>query len=256
MVVAWVLVDAPETAAQQERATGSVAGVVVDGEGRLLASAWVAVAGSRRGSLTQEDGQFSIHGLARGPASVEVALIGYRSATVHFVVEGGRTSFVRVALDTQPVQLDPLEGSARGRLSPELRGFYDRRDRGRGHFFTPEEIERIRPRLVTDLLRRVPNLRIEPGTGTQGPAESVRTQRATGIAGGRACSMLYYVNGMPFNIAAGTTINAYIRPNEIAGIEVYMGASQIPPQFHLSQNNARCGLVVIWTHSGERWRME
>jgi hypothetical protein len=252
-VAAALAADAAAVRAQQAQpATGTVTGRVTDADKAVLESAWITVARSRIGTMSGPDGRFELSGIPVGPVVIEVRLIGYHAAYFDITVARGGVHDLRVELAADPVRLDAIEGEARSSLSHEMKGFYDRRERGRGHFFTPDDIERIQPRLVTDVLRRVPNLRIDPGTGPQGGAEVARTQRTTGITGGRACPMLYFVNGMPFNIAAGSTINAYIRPGEIAGMEVYMGASQIPPQFHLSQNNARCGLVVIWTHSGER----
>ena len=41
------------------------------------------------------------------------------------------------------------------------------------------------------------------------------------------------------------SINDYVLPSEIAGIEVYRGAASLPAEF--SGYDARCGAVVIWT---------
>ena len=41
------------------------------------------------------------------------------------------------------------------------------------------------------------------------------------------------------------SINDYVLPIEIAGIEVYRGAASLPAEF--SGSDARCGAIVIWT---------
>jgi len=39
-------------------------------------------------------------------------------------------------------------------------------------------------------------------------------------------------------------------PEDVIAVEVYNGASQIPPEFQSTLLNARCGVVVIWTRVG------
>lgn len=41
------------------------------------------------------------------------------------------------------------------------------------------------------------------------------------------------------------TINDYVLPAEIAGLEVYTGAAALPAEF--AGYDARCGAAVIWT---------
>jgi len=55
------------------------------------------------------------------------------------------------------------------------------------------------------------------------------------------------VNGIPFASAGELAINHYVSPGEVAAVEVYNGASQIPPEYNSSSGNARCGVVLIWT---------
>jgi hypothetical protein len=231
---------------------GAVAGTITSPDSSALAFAHVAVPGSRLSFMTGRDGRFHFPELPPGAVLLEVSLLGYESVSRSVQVLAGRTVTVQIALQLEPIPLDAIEGSVASLRTPEMRGFYDRRERGRGHFFTIDDIERMQPRLLTDILRRVPGMRVEPLSGPAGATDVVRTQRTAGITGNRHCPVLYYVNGMPFPLAADMGINTYIRPADVAGVEVYSGASQLPPQFHLSQGNARCGLVVIWTRSGEK----
>jgi len=41
-----------------------------------------------------------------------------------------------------------------------------------------------------------------------------------------------------------------IRPNDVKGIEVYLGPATIPAEFSSVQPDAPCGLVMIWTKTG------
>ena len=79
----------------------------------------------------------------------------------------------------------------------------------------------------------------------------VRMNRATGITGARNCPVLFYINGMPFQVTADLSINQYVAPEDVVAIEVYSGSSQIPPEFSANLLNARCGVIVIWTKVGE-----
>jgi hypothetical protein len=55
------------------------------------------------------------------------------------------------------------------------------------------------------------------------------------------------VNGTPFPVSNDLEINHYVAPDEVAAVEIYTGASQIPAQFNSSSLNAHCGVIVIWT---------
>ena len=54
----------------------------------------------------------------------------------------------------------------------------------------------------------------------------------------------------PFPIGPDNSINNYVVPDDLAGVEVYSGASRVPPQFNSGPQNSRCGVVVIWTFNG------
>jgi hypothetical protein len=90
-------------------------------------------------------------------------------------------------------------------------------------------------------------MQIESFEGSFGPTYSVQTFRSQGTNGGRSCQVQFYVNGVPFNSVGDREINHFISPGEVAAVEVYTGASQIPPEFNSSMYNARCGVVLIWT---------
>jgi hypothetical protein len=250
LIVVSVALSAP-AAAQQRAAPGVVAGTV-RGAGVALGDAHVTVAGSQLGSVSGPNGQFLISGVPAGQSVLEVRLIGYRPISRPIIVVPGDSLVLTLELEVDPVRLDALEGRALAGLSAEMRGFYERRERGTGHYFTRDDITRMHARLVTDVVRRVPGVRVEPLAGPMGTSYVIRMQRATGMSGARPCPVVYFVNGVPFSIAAEIGINSYFRADEIAAMEVYSGASQLPPQFSLSSRNTRCGVIALWTYAGER----
>jgi hypothetical protein len=237
--------------AQTTPATGVVVGTVTDEEGRLLSGVEVRVDGALL-ALTAPDGTFRITRIPAGPAVLDIRLMGYRSTALTLEMADDATLTVAVELATEPVPLEAVDVRVRSEMSVELKGFYERRERGSGHYFTRDEIGRMQSRSLTDVLRRVPGVRVEPATGPMGTSYVVRMARATGITGGRPCPVMYYMNGIPFSVAHDVGINNFVRAEEIAALEVYSGSSRLPPQFHSSPQNARCGVIVIWTYAGER----
>ena len=102
----------------------------------------------------------------------------------------------------------------------------------------------------TDILRRAPGLQIQTVNSVFGQGDAVRSQRSAGV-GGRACPILFFVNGAPFPLQQDLTINHYLSADDVEAVEIYNGVSEIPPQFNSGMSNARCGVVVIWTRHRE-----
>jgi len=57
------------------------------------------------------------------------------------------------------------------------------------------------------------------------------------------CPIEYYVDGVPFQME--NSPDAYFKPGEIAAVEVYDGAANVPPEY--ASASSACGVVVIWT---------
>ena len=60
-----------------------------------------------------------------------------------------------------------------------------------------------------------------------------------------------YVDGVRVirdNASSNESIDNFVHPSEIAGVEVYRSASEVPAEFGGSVG--RCGAIVIWTGSG------
>lgn len=227
----------------------SVTGTVTSGNQGPLVHAWVNMVGTGVWALTTDDGSFRLDAVPPGIHTLEVRMLGYRPASLPINVELGKAQRVDVALTAMAVPIDPMTVTGDG--TPfELRGFEERRARGLGTFFTREQIKRMQPRLVTDVLRRVPGMQIWSEPGAYGNNLSARSSRATGVSGSRPCPVLFYVDGTPFPVTGDIPINTYVSPAEIAAVEVYAGTSQIPVQFLSTALNARCGVIVIWTVSG------
>ena len=234
----------------QAQSTGALRGQVLADSATPIAEARVRLIGATATVLSGTDGRFSFDALAPGSLVLEVRRPGYVGMAAWVEIVAGKTHNVQVLLQLVPVALNPVEIKGEPALWPAMEGFEERRARTNGHFFNRTEIQRMQPRMFTDVLRRVPGVQVQPSTGAFGGNEMVRMSRTIGASGLRPCPVLFYVNGMPFQITGDMSINQYVTPEDVIGIEVYSGTSQIPPAFLSNLLNSRCGVIVIWTRLG------
>jgi carboxypeptidase-like protein/TonB-dependent receptor-like protein len=212
-----------------------------------ISHARVRLIGTDLATVTRVDGAFQVAQVPTGRQTLEITMLGYTPKVMAVDIAAGATLYVSLALE--PLALEPVKVTGDASFSPGLGGFEERRARGNGRYFTRADIERMQARQVTDVLRRVPGMQIHIGSGAfSGGSQTAQTGRNVGGAS-RTCPMAYYVNGAPFRVSNDVPINHYVAPDDVAGIEVYTGASQIPPQFNSSMFNSRCGVVVIWTRN-------
>ena len=232
-----VLLWATTAAAQ---GTGSVSGRVSGTDSMPLPRARVAIVGTDLVALADANGAFAFGAVPRGSRELDVRLLGYSPQRVSVDVRAGETSFVRAHL----VALEPLalpSVAVVATYSGPLRGFEERRLHGPGTFLTRADIVRLHPRQVTDVLRRIPTLQIRPVAGFYGENLAVMQR-------GSRCPVMFYVNGSPLPIAE-VAINNYVAAEELVAIEVYT-TSELPAQFNSSAGSAKCGMVGLWTRSG------
>ncbi|HEY7232563.1 MAG TPA: carboxypeptidase regulatory-like domain-containing protein [Gemmatimonadaceae bacterium] len=220
--------------------SGSVTGVVVGADSQPVPLAYVGIVGTTLSTTASSTGQFVLVSVPTGRRLLDVRRLGYTPLQLPIDVRSADTLHLQVRLLPVAFELDTVAVANEG--SAALRAFEERRARGPGVFFTRDEIERMQPRQVTDVLRRVPGIQVRPVNGTYGDNVFV-TMR------GSRCSMMFYVNGSPLPTAQDVPINNYIAVEEVVAVEVY-APSEMPPQFNSTRFNARCGLVGIWTRSG------
>jgi hypothetical protein len=232
------------------QALGTLTGTVLGENATPLAQARIRIAGTDSTVLTGRNGRFHLGSVSPGHHVLEVRLLGYVAVLRPLEVEAGGVLDVQVVLISAPIALKAVEVEAERAPLPAMRRFEERRAHGNGHYLNRQEIERLQPRVITDVLRRVPGVQIQPVNGPFGANEMVRMARTTGVMGARTCPVLFYVNGSPFQMTGDVSINQLVAPEDVIAIEVYSGMSQIPPEFQASLLNARCGVIAIWTREG------
>jgi outer membrane receptor for ferrienterochelin and colicin len=130
------------------------------------------------------------------------------------------------------------EAETRARLF--LPEFYRHRESAAGgNFFDRKQLDSTRANRLSDVLRRVPGMRITSDRGLPGRT-SVRTGRSSS---GRDCPPAFWIDGVR---ATGFTVDE-IPLEDIEAIEVYKGPAALPAEFNSRFGNPACGTIVIWT---------
>lgn len=213
----------------------------------------------QRATLSDSAGGFHFEDVSPGPYRLRATRVGYREVVGQLGLSADSLVEVELRMSVASVVMEPVTVTSRSTrdVSPVLRGFYARMQHGAGRFITREEIEARHPVRVTDLLRSVPNLQAAVPRGPTGMSGSVMTH--AGSAG--RCGVVFFVDGTRVNepsmpgrpsMRDNLSIDDYVVPEEVEGIEVYRGESDTPAEF--TSRWVQCGTVVIWTRRGFRQR--
>ena len=208
--------------------------VTMDGT-RPIAEAQVSLTGAEA-ARTNERGEWVTQSATPGTRMMEVRAVGYfpdRRAVN--VVEGAPPQ--RLSLFTMRAMLDTIRVTAT-RLSPNMKGFEERRRSGMGRYIDAEFIARRRPNRVSDVLRFVPGLYVYQQT--------LNTSLQMRSNFGERCAPAVYVDGHYMRSFTGDDLDAFVNPDDIGGIEVYREPT-VPPQFSMGMAGDSCGSIVVWT---------
>ncbi|HEX8244084.1 MAG TPA: carboxypeptidase regulatory-like domain-containing protein [Longimicrobium sp.] len=230
--------------ASAQAIVGAVAG---DGAGAPVAAAEVEALGANGRAAararTDEKGAFTLPLREPGVYRVRTSRIGYQPATSDTVTVGaGETVHVRSRLSAAAVAITPLTVTARTQPARSTRlereGFYERQRMGFGVFRTREEIMRRLPTRTSELARGIAGVAVVPGQGTRWTIFITRT--------GARCVPKIVVD----NLTVGMRdLDSVIQPQDVQGIEVYRGPSEVPARY--MGGGSVCGLILIWSRIGE-----
>ena len=219
--------------------TGGIKGFVHDSGGLGIVGVEITIQGSVNRYETDETGKFELAKVPPGPMSLRFRRLGFRPDTVELQIMAGQTIPFEIRIDRLAIALAPVVVYGRGELTGWKAGFYHRRDRGNGHFYTRDEIESRNPAMTTDLFRTIPGARVVSTPGG--------FQRFIRFRGNRAgCAPLTWLDGSP--LGAGEFDLDAISPRSIEAMEIYAGPATVPSQFVSVRGvNSSCGVIVIWT---------
>ncbi|MEP6732898.1 MAG: carboxypeptidase regulatory-like domain-containing protein [bacterium] len=223
--------------AAAQRGSARVFGKVLNANGAPVVGARVGLMGISSATLTRANGDFVLDSLPSGTQAIVVRQLGYRPTEVPVELSARAPARVTVKLGVFVPELSPVEViSARDEGLHKV-GFSDRkRSSAGGYFLDPDQLEKRKAMIFSDLLRTVPGLRV---SSQNGQATISSTRSATG--GG---CVTFWVDNAQWQSLDPGDLDSFIRPDEVSAIEVYNGPAT-PPQFVTAAQN--CAAVVVWT---------
>ncbi|WP_310571695.1 TonB-dependent receptor plug domain-containing protein [Gemmatimonas sp.] len=219
--------------------TGMVKGSVVTESRRPLVGAQIRFGSAVDFAESDDAGQFTAARVNAGAMWLRVRRIGYRPESLLVTVVAGQSIEPTVMMNQIAQNIAAVKVVGRRDLTGPMAGFYKRLQAGGGRYFTQAEIEKRQPNRMSDLLRSVPGIRIEP----RGFENKVRIR-------GSRCSPLVWIDGQGL-FAAEFDLDA-VDPRSFEGIEVYSGPASVPIEFQGNQRmSSACGTIILWSRRGE-----
>jgi len=251
------VLGAGAAAAQQ----GTITGRVTDARtGQPVPSAQVRVTGSNQVALTNAEGTYTLRGVAAGPASVRVLVIGYGERSQPVTVGAGQAATLDFTLQPSAVSLTPVVVTATGE---------QRRTEVGNAIAEVRAAELVRTTSVSNvgdlLTARTPGVTVTPGTQT-GAGVRIRIRGTSSLSltnnpiviidGVRVESSTGSLpTGGPVAITVGGTTPSRLgdlNPEEIQSMEIVRG----PSAATLYGTDAANGVIVITTKRGVAGRTQ
>jgi len=229
---------------------GQVRGIVQDREtGEALEGAQVTLPSLSQTTFTGEDGRFSFREVPSGILLLKTEYLGYGTRTDSIMVPPGHLVTVGVELAVAPIELDPIRVEVEPLLlSLALEGFYERRAGTSGIFMTRDQIVAKHPTFTSDIFNNLPGVRTIGSIGLDRAVILRSGARLTLHAPG-LCGPTVYLDGMVIERGGPGSPSAFvdriIRPDQIAGIEVYTSPATVPLQY--KGVGSDCGVIVFWS---------
>jgi hypothetical protein len=214
----------------------AVSGRVVLEGSPTNAGSRVEVVGTDQVVLTNEKGEFTMTKLPSGSHVLLARHLGFGAQTVAVDLSPQAAQKVTIKLPKFVAEIAPVIVNAKRQGSLDKVGFTQRQKSGMGYYISPEQLANTHPTYLTDVLRRVPSLRV-----TSTPDGDVVSSNRDPT--GNTC-VQYFVDDMPWQSATPGDINQFVNPSEVVAVEVYQGANT-PGQYITGMNN--CTTIVLWT---------
>ncbi|MEO7083501.1 MAG: carboxypeptidase-like regulatory domain-containing protein [Gemmatimonadaceae bacterium] len=227
------------------KATGTIDGIVSDTNLVPIHAAFVSILGTAIRIGTGPNGRFRITKIPDGQYLVIVKHVGHRPISA--VVDVAGTDTVRLAYTMEP-STEMLNTVVISEKAPALRmqEFEQRRRLGAGQFMNQAEIEAKNVPYTTELMRNFIAINVSPDHSSAQTKYYALSSREGGNPQTGACPMQVYLDQVP--LPSPFDLDLLPSPKDLAGIEVYSGASTIPPMF--AGYNRGCGVILIWTRIG------
>jgi len=228
----------PAFASVSAQSVGAISGTIRDSTGTPIPGVEVVLLQIKGAVRSDSLGVFRFADVPAGHRQLHFRRLGFAPKSIEADIADGKTLALTVVLDAAATEIEGMTVEEVTRRRQFLADFYDRSSRGFGHFVTREQIEKRNPMNLSDMMRTIPGARLIPMRN--GGQAALRFNRAMGS---RDCPPQYWVDGVK---TYALNIDDII-PQDVEGIEIYEGASSIPPQFNTKEGTTICGVVLIWT---------
>jgi hypothetical protein len=217
---------------------GRIGGRIVSADStRALGGARVTIVDGPS-TTADADGKWELAGVPLGTRMMEVKAIGYypERRPVDVVADSPP---MEVALTTFQAVLEAVRVSADRIANEEIAAFEQRaRGSGMGRFLNADRITAQNPINTSDLFRMMPGF---IGDGSI----SMKSNFSDGGGNfGVSCNPEVYIDGHLMRGIGASELDGLVKPEDIAGMEVYSAGSPKPMQFDSGMSG--CGAVVIW----------
>ena len=220
------------------KGSARVMGRVVNKQGAPVANARVTLNGTGASTLTRESGDFVLDSLPAGTQAITVRHLGYAPTEQTVELSSRTPARVNVQMGAYVPELAPVEVVSRQTAGLERVGWTQRkRGASSGYFISPEQIEARKATQFTDLLTTTPGIRVQGSMGRM----FITATRTAGRAG---CVNVFVDNSRWQQLEAGD-LDSFVRPQDVAAIEVYPGGGSMPVEFQSTGGD--CAAVVVWT---------
>lgn len=213
-------------------------GRVLDKVRQPIAGARVQLEGTARAIDTRANGEFTLDSLPPGTQTVSVRKLGYAPAEVAVDLASRDTRSVTLEMgDFVPV-LETVRVSAERERALDGVGYQRRKRVGSGWYLDGRELEGHKASLhFSDVLRTAPGILIQRGAGDRQYITSARDPANGCVA--------IWIDGSPWQQMQPGDVDDFVRPYELAAIEVYSPMSTPSEYQQLKRGN--CSTVVVWT---------
>jgi hypothetical protein len=210
-------------------------GSVKDSTGNAIGSVQLTLFGVR--AMSDTAGRFLFANLPMGTGTLAVRRLGFAPFDRLVTVAEGRTDSLNIVLTMTARELAGITTEAQSLLDVALADYYRHKRVGNGHFFERADFENKNYHRMSDLLRRIPGVRIVTDRAGR---TALRMGRAVT---GRDCPPDFWIDGVRAPMLGVDDVPL----EDVQALEVYGGPSGVPPEMNSRLGNPGCGVVVIWT---------
>jgi hypothetical protein len=210
-------------------------------------NALITLVGDPTQAYTDSAGLAIMHLCRAGANIFLMKRLGYAPLSTTLEVPDKDTLRIRFQAEPNPAVLDEVVSNATAKAPAHVDAFEMRRAaKNGGVFVTRAEIEQNPPTQTVDLFRRIRGVQVREKDMRKVVVSS--RGMVSALLAADLCIMPVGRDGL----ILGPNYNLNDIPvSEIYGVEVYDGPATLPAEYRGSLPNNVCGLIMIWTRSGE-----